>query len=110
MARSIGREFRAPISGQSLPALRDAYRAKLKPAVGRSRFFDLPILPLGGEGVGKTTAHLAPFADEAFDNAASQSSDDTRTRIAGFAFRSRHQANEKAKDFRAWGYNVVVVK
>ena len=49
------------------------------------------------EGIGKTTAHLPIIANEALNDALAH--DDGIERFAGFAFRSRNQANGKAREF-----------
>ena len=49
------------------------------------------------EGIGKTTACLPMLSDQAMEDAVAHN--DGVERFAGFAFRSRHQAKEKAEEF-----------
>ena len=77
-------------------ATRD-YRALLGREAAQRSDLGMVSLVVSVEGVGKTTAHLPIIANEALNDALAH--DDGIERFAGFAFRSRNQANEKAREF-----------
>jgi hypothetical protein len=59
--------------------------------------------------MGKTTAHLAPLMDAAHERASSGHHDGVE-RFAALTFRSRLQAQEKAREFRARGYSAIAIE
>jgi hypothetical protein len=103
--------FAAPLSDQSLSALKERYRNKLGCAVGRVRDLQCghPIILRSGEGVGKTTAHIKFFPDEALDVASNSDSDGVE-RFIILAFRSRDQAEKRAEEYRQQGYRIRAVR
>lgn len=77
-------------------AIRD-YRAILWREVAQRSDLGMVSLVVSVEGAGKTTAHLNILASEALEDALAH--DDEVERFSAFAFRSRNQANGKAREF-----------
>jgi hypothetical protein len=112
LGRRLSRGFREPISGDCRE-LKEIYRRKLDETLTRARDCPLPTLIKSVEGIGKTSALQAIVAGEALQHAM----DAQRNKEQGFrhesfgafAFRSRDQAEKKAKEFCEAGVPTVVV-
>ena len=112
LGQRLSRGFPEPISGDCRE-LKEIYRSKLDDTLTRARDFRLPTLIKSVEGIGKTSALQAIVAGEALQHAM----DAPRTKEQGFrhenfgafAFRSRDQAEKKAKEFSEAGVPTVVV-
>jgi hypothetical protein len=74
-----------------------AYREVLRREAAQRSDLGMASIILSVEGIGKTTAHLSILANEALNDALAHS--DRVERFAGFAFRSRRQAHDKAREF-----------
>jgi hypothetical protein len=112
LGQRLSRGFPEPISGDRRE-LKETYRRKLDPTLSQALDHRLPRLIKSVEGIGKTSALQAILAEMALQHAM----DAHRTKEQGFrhesfgafAFRSRDQAEKKAKEFSEANALTVVV-
>lgn len=102
--------FPGPIAGGPEEAMK-AYRAKLAPTLVQARGLASSTIIKSGEGIGKTTEIAGILAAEAFDSALQKvgRNDGRSQEFIAFAFRSRQQAQTRAKEFRRMGLSAVAV-
>jgi len=87
-----------------------AYRRKLGPFLVQAHMLPFPTVIKSGEGIGKTRILAGILAAEAFDHALEELGRNyNRQEFYTFAFRSRQQAEAKAKEFRANGRSAVAI-
>lgn len=104
---SAARNFPHPSSCPVLE-LEGIYRQKLWRTLSNAMFFPGDVICTSGEGIGKTTALFTIMQHAALDTAVLH--DDERVRFYVFAFRSRMQADEKAKEYASQARRAFVLK
>lgn len=104
---SVLRKF-PHLSSCSAPELQTIYRQKLWRYLNNAMFFKGDMICTSGEGIGKTSALFNIVQHAALDNALAN--DDAKVRFYVFAFRSRLQAEEKAKEYGNDGRRAFILK
>ena len=113
LGQRLSRGFPEPISGDCRE-LKETYRSKLDRTPAQARHCRLPTLIKSVEGIGKTSALQAIVAGEALQHAMdahpTKEQGFRHESFGAFAFRSRDQAEKKAKEFSEANAPTVVIR